>query len=427
MTRERDIEHVVEQWFAEGPTQMPDRLFNAVIDRIDRVPQRRLARLQTRLLAMNFNIRLAAAAAVIVAVAGVGAFMLTRPSGVGVVPSPTPALSPLPSPTLAALPAALRYKWVGAPRTAPEIDPPISCSRMLLGTFGTMEYNGCGPRTILLSNVALATPATVQFTLVNKEQGCSNGDVGSYSFVLTPNGKTLSLTKIADACAARVSAISGDWNRSDCPDKGSPCLGDLDAGTHVSANFSPFQPGAAWVANYAALSYTVPEGWANIEDCDVCYALAEQGAPEGTTIYLWSDVAAHLQDDACTNAVAPGVGRSASAITAWLGTLPGLATTPPQPISLGGLSGFMLDLSVAPSWTHTCSYSNGDPVVPLFTDPAGGGFDWGTGGAGHDRIILLDLGDGRALLIDLGTHDKAEFDALLPKAMEVINSFQFSR
>ena len=61
MTRDQDIERVLERWFTEGPTQMPDRLFEFV-DHIDRLPQRHRARLQTRFVAMNSTLRIAAAA-----------------------------------------------------------------------------------------------------------------------------------------------------------------------------------------------------------------------------------------------------------------------------------------------------------------------------------------------------------------------------
>jgi hypothetical protein len=43
MTRDRDIERVLDRWFAEGPTQMPYQFLDVVVDRIDRVPQRCLA------------------------------------------------------------------------------------------------------------------------------------------------------------------------------------------------------------------------------------------------------------------------------------------------------------------------------------------------------------------------------------------------
>ena len=41
MTRERDIERVLEAWLEPGPSEMPDRVFEAVLDRIEREPQRR--------------------------------------------------------------------------------------------------------------------------------------------------------------------------------------------------------------------------------------------------------------------------------------------------------------------------------------------------------------------------------------------------
>src|SRR5829696_4459064 len=72
MTRDREIERVLDAFYAEGPTEMPDRVFLGVFDRIDRVPQRRLARLETRINAMTVNLRFVAAAAIAVGVFIVG-------------------------------------------------------------------------------------------------------------------------------------------------------------------------------------------------------------------------------------------------------------------------------------------------------------------------------------------------------------------
>jgi hypothetical protein len=425
MTRDRDIERVLDRFYAEGPSEMPDRLLLGVIDRIERVPQRRLA-FKTRFATMNATVRLAAAAAIVVAVVGVGAFALSQRPSVGPLPTPAPSstASRTPAPSLSTLSAAFRYKWVGAPRTVAQIVPPITCSRLLMGT-GQLEYNGCGPNSILDSKVGLASPSTIVFTLISNEYGCVAGDMGTYTVTMSANGKALSLATVADACAARAGAVAGDWNRSDCPDASSPCLGPLDAGRYVSANFNPFVPHTAWVANYAALAYTVPAGWTNIEDCDGCYTLARQGAPDSEGIFLFSDVAAHLQDAACTNDVAPGVGQTASAIATWLTTLSGLTTEPPTPVTLGGLHGVTLDVSIAPSWKHACSYSDGQPAVPLFTDPLKGGFDWGVAGAGRMRVNLLDLPDGRVLLVEFEAASKSAFDALVTEATPVVQSFQF--
>ena len=427
MTRDRDIERVLDRFYAEGPSEMPDRVFLGVFDRIERVPQRRLALQLTRFATMNPNLRLAAAAVIVVAAVGIGALALSQKSLVGPQPTsiPSPTAGQTVGPSLASLPAALRYKWVGEPRTVAQIVPPISCSRLLLGS-GQLQFNGCRDGDpILNSTVGVASSSSIVFTLNAAENGCAAGDVGTYSFVVSPNGKGLSLVTVEDACAARAGAISGEWDRSDCQDPNSPCLGALDPGTYSSANFNPFVPSTAWVANYGALSYTVPAGWANIEDCDACFTLAEQGAAQNEAISLFSDVAAHLQGADCTNAVAPGIGQSASAISTWLTTLPGLVATAPTATTIGGLSGYLVDVSLDPAWTQTCPYSGGDPTVPLFTSALGGGFDWGVGGDGRSREILLDLPDGRVLLVDVGASTQSAFDTLVADAIPVIQNFQF--
>lgn len=109
MTRERDIEQVLERWFSDGPVRMPDAFYSSVIDRVDSVPQRRLAGLTTRFMTMPSTLRFAAmAAAIVLAVGAVGAYSLVNTPGPGTGPSPgsgTPSASlpatvqPSPSPS----------------------------------------------------------------------------------------------------------------------------------------------------------------------------------------------------------------------------------------------------------------------------------------------------------------------------------------
>jgi len=112
MTRPRDLDRVLEAWLHEGASEMPDRLFDSVIARIEHVPQRRLARIKLRFSAMSRSFRVAAATAaiVVVAVVGLAAFGRVLGPNVGNQPaaSATPQGSPAgtgeaqPSPTLAA-------------------------------------------------------------------------------------------------------------------------------------------------------------------------------------------------------------------------------------------------------------------------------------------------------------------------------------
>ena len=99
MTSERDIERVLDHWFAERPTQVADRVLDEVAARIGREP-RRPAWLPWRATHMLGNIKPLAAVAAVIVIAVVG-FALLRPSsgsGVGTSPTTSPTASPTPSP-----------------------------------------------------------------------------------------------------------------------------------------------------------------------------------------------------------------------------------------------------------------------------------------------------------------------------------------
>ncbi|MEA2673497.1 MAG: hypothetical protein QOI92_689 [Chloroflexota bacterium] len=433
MTRTEDIERVLDRFYAEGPSEMPDRLFLSVIDQIERVPQRRLANQMTRFATMNARFRLAAAAAIVVAVVGVGAYALTRLSSVA--SQPTPRSSQVASPTPGAggsapLPAALQGRWVGAPRVVPEApEPPYRNALLLTDVQAGFALVGQNSQQEFASIAALAAPDQVRLRGASTDGGCKPRDEGTYTFKLDASGTALTLTPIADACGPRATALTGEWVHVGCTQNQGWCLGDLPAGTHVSTIFTPFVAPSAWTYAYGKFTYTTPAGWASTTDCDGCYVLAKQGAPANTNINIWNDVAAHRQDDQCTGGPAAGVGRSADAIVTWLTTLPGLVTSTPVPVTIGGLSGKMVDLAVKPTWTATCSYADppGRALVSTFSDPVKqDGLDWNIQADGQTRIIALDLGDGRALVIDIEGQTKADYDALLPDAMQVVNTFSFS-
>jgi hypothetical protein len=107
MTSQRDIERLLDHWFSDGPTGVPDRVVDIVADRIERQSQRPAWRLLPRRnIHVNIMLRLAAATAAIVLVTILG-FSVMQPnrSAVG-GPSPTPTAVP---PT--ASPATPAYAW----------------------------------------------------------------------------------------------------------------------------------------------------------------------------------------------------------------------------------------------------------------------------------------------------------------------------
>ena len=46
MTQQRDIERLLDHWFADGSSVAPDRVIDVVADRIERQPQRPAWRLE---------------------------------------------------------------------------------------------------------------------------------------------------------------------------------------------------------------------------------------------------------------------------------------------------------------------------------------------------------------------------------------------
>jgi len=139
------------------------------------------------------------------------------------------------------------------------------------------------------------------------------------------------------------------------------CLGELTAGTHSTSTFRP------------QLTYTVPVGWTNYIDIPGIVNFVPPGGD-------WRGVDPEKSDfvGVMTN-IAPAAngcrgGQSAihtpAAYAQWLTRQPGLAVTRPAPVTLGGLSGFVVDIRVRRSWTKTCPWSKGSPVVRVITGRA---------------------------------------------------------
>ena len=306
------------------------------------------------------------------------------------------------------------------------MDPPAASAAVIL-TDRLMRFDGGGaPRPELGSSASFVAPDHLRLSIVTPAAGCTAGAIGTYAFSLSPGGGTLRLTVEDDACAARSQAISGDWVRSDCPVQGRLCLGDLEAGAHVSAQFTPFVPFDDWTYDYGRFAYTVPDGWANNEEDRALYVISRQGTGEDASIWLLSEETAHSQGADCPeNTTADGVGRSEPELAAWLPTVPGLQLTPAQPVVIGGLNGVTMDASVDPAWTRVCPGET-QPTVELFADAGGRGHDVKVHGDVPMRIFLLDLRDGRTLVMVLYAIDRPTYEALVPDAMPIINSFQFN-
>ena len=118
MTEHTDIDRLLESWFDDGPTVLPDRVVTVVADRIGRQSQRHAWTLERRP-KVNLFLKVAIAAAIGIALLG-GAVLLAGNRNTGPAPMPEPS----PSPTAAASAAAgspivatsagdaLRARWI---------------------------------------------------------------------------------------------------------------------------------------------------------------------------------------------------------------------------------------------------------------------------------------------------------------------------
>ena len=175
------------------------------------------------------------------------------------------------------------------------------------------------------------------------------------------------------------------------------CLGPIAVGRYTTVQFQP------------PITYAVPAGgWFNSEDHRGLFTLIPPGfslgvnsnEPTGDYILIATSVVAANAD--CTESEQPGLGHTAAALAAEFAERPGLTTTTPTPVSVGGLQGLVLDIRMADGWTQTCFYSGGKPAVPLIRGVGpSSGLDIPVCDPGcTTRVYLLD-GSGITLAIEL--------------------------
>lgn len=196
------------------------------------------------------------------------------------------------------------------------------------------------------------------------------------------------------------------------------CAGELAAGTVTSGGLDP------------ALTYTVPSGWVNSRDWAKYYVLfpdtpanrsaVANGGDAGIVIVIGEPTVPVANVD-CSGTPQTGVGTTAAEIAAALVARDGLVTGTPKAVTLSGLTGQQLDVSLEPGWTATCPADPATPAVPLIGEviPV-------VVTAEHPyRLILLDTPDGGNIAIELLANTAAAFEPSLAAAMPIVETFEF--
>ena len=324
------------------------------------------------------------------------------------------------SPAVATVPTQLLHPWIRTTDPAPG--------------FGTVharsifEFGPDEPKLsfgeFLPSSVARFDAARFTLSLDADGVGCWAGDVGNYTWSLSSTGRGLGIELIDDECGARGTALAGRWIKSDCPAYPDDfCLGDLDPGPHVSTFFTPRVPIDEWQFDRGAMAYEVPGGWANDYDAPDEFLLKPAWAVDSSGIYMWSEIAIVSGSAPCTPARDPTIPRTPKAMADWLTAQTALATSEPRAVTVGGLDGLELDLSVRPGASLPCL---GDSrYFPVFVSPEGDGMQWGFSGHEKKRMYLLDLRNERTLVIEILGADEDAYRRLLPEATTIVESLEF--
>jgi hypothetical protein len=142
-------------------------------------------------------------------------------------------------------------------------------------------------------------------------------------------------------------------------------------------------------------------------------------------IYLFRDVAAAMQDPACTTRPEAGVDSDARSLAGWVAARPGLTATEPEPVTVGGLSGYEVEASLAPSWTTSCPFANGAPAVSLLANESGT-IRWVVFGTEKLRLQFLDLPGGGTITVNTSATDGSIYPGLVNEVAPVIASLSFA-
>lgn len=209
------------------------------------------------------------------------------------------------------------------------------------------------------------------------------------------------------------------------------CAGNLQPGTYSTNGFQP------------VFRYTVPPGWQNDLDVHSMVVLLDAAGgkytyPDGATfhdgIYVFR---APNATSATSRTVVNGVGTKAGDLSRWLYGHVDLVPSSPAPVTIGGASGFRLEIAL-PTTAHTssdrCTADHGEPrCESLFVSNVAaatpGGPDWfdfGMVGPETAVIYLLDVPSGDTVMVVIDDVDGVDRDALIGAATPIVNSFVFT-
>ncbi len=237
--------------------------------------------------------------------------------------------------------------------------------------------------------------AFLPFVLTLVVAGCSSGTPTP-----TPSAGSSAISQPTAAPSAVTEVVC-------TPNAGDACVGPLAAGTHTSVLFAP------------QITFEVPAGWGNHADSAAEYVLfAPGGKPKasefGALDWIAFEANVTLTPEGCDPQSPFDASKSATDIAAWMAGRSNLTTTSPRPVSVGGLTGLVLDVRLADNAPVECLPLPG--VLLVHGLPPSNGYDQAILAGTAMRFYFFDHGDD-VLMIEIddvsGGNRLDEFAAVL--------------
>jgi hypothetical protein len=431
MTQGRDFDRIAQAWLSVGPNEAPDRAVAAVLDALATTPQVRRPWRGPIWRQIHMSPRTFAVVGTLVLAVVIGSSLLLKEQANVAHPSPSPSVVPsdvFPS---------LVGPWAGAPHTLTGIAQG-SIVRASFHEDGLWQISGASVPAALNSHVVVTGPDRMTMTAIDTKT-CHTGDVGTYRIALSPGKKRLTISSENDPCAARSIVVSGDWIRNECMTGPAiaggdfDCYGDLEPGTYPSREVDlRHEIGHGQTTTFGALTFTVPAGWSHVADNATRFWLmksdgyAHLNDPDlkDESIYVFGHPQASSQEKGCPSAPQDGVGLTAGAIMAAITSRAAFTATTPRTITINGRSGLWTDLRLDPSWKQSCDFrDDGSPVAPiLYANTGLSAVD----ATARERLVLLDIGHGDTVAIEIFAADPPDWDSYVAEAMRIVESMQFA-
>ena len=196
-------------------------------------------------------------------------------------------------------------------------------------------------------------------------------------------------------------------------DQGHVCLGLLAVGTTYQTR--AFEP---------RITFTVPStGWENLADEGTVFMLLPISAP-GDAIVFFRGAKAAQGDGSFATAV-----DTVAGLSDWLASSQLLDVTAATPVTVGGLSGVTMDITIAAGAVNHPPSCHIQTCVPIFkgqdlTALPAWHWDWESDGPEIQRLYLLTASDG-VVAIFVDSLDGTTFETLSKAADQILAGLKF--